>query len=72
MSSRQFCDQSARAFFGGQCKLNDPVFLNLFDLVDSRSLQMGAEKLTEGGRCRWVLKGRRGEMETGEFVDGTR
>ena len=31
----QFYDQSAGTFLGGQCKLNDPVSLNLFDLVDS-------------------------------------
>ncbi len=68
----QLCDQSAGTFLGSQCKLNDPVSLNLFDLVDSRPLQMGAEKLTEGWRCRWILKGCRGEVQTGELLDGTR
>ncbi len=63
----QFCDQSAGTFLGGQCKLNDPVSLNLFDLVDSCPLQMGTEKLTERWRRRWILKGRRGEVETGSF-----
>jgi hypothetical protein len=65
---RQFCDQFAGTFLGSQCKLNDPVSLNLFDLVDSRPLQMGAEELTERGRCRWVLKGCRGKVQTGEFL----
>ena len=64
----QLCDQSAGTFLGGQCKLNDPVSLNLFDLVDSCPLQMGAEKLTEGWRCRWILKGCCGEVQTGGFL----
>ena len=55
-------------FLGGQCKLDDPVSVNLFDLVDSCPLQMGAEKLTEGWRRRWVLKGCRGEVQTGGFL----
>jgi len=42
--------------------------LNLFDLVYSCPLQMGAEKLTEGRRRRWILKGFRGEVETGGFL----
>jgi len=46
----QLGDQSAGTFLGSQCKKDDPVSLNLFDLIDSCPLQMGAEKLTEG---RW-------------------
>lgn len=61
----QFQDQSARTFFGRQRKLNNPVSLNLFDLVDVRTLQMGAEELAEGWRCRRILKGRGHEMESG-------
>jgi hypothetical protein len=63
----QFCDQSAGTFFGSQGKLNDSVSLNLFDLVDACSLQVSAEKLTEGWRCRWILEGRRGDVEPAGF-----
>ena len=61
----QFRDQSAGTFFGRQHKLNNPVSLNLFDLVDARTLQMGAEELAKGWRCRWILKGRSHDMESG-------
>ena len=63
----QLCDQSAGTFLGGECMLDDSVPLSLFDLVDSCPLQMGTEKLTEWRRCRWILKGYRGEVETGSF-----
>jgi hypothetical protein len=61
----QFKDQSAGAFLGCQRKLNNPVSLNLFDLVDARTLQMGAEELAEGWRCGRILKGRSNHMESG-------
>ena len=61
----QLRDQSAGTFLGGQCKLNDSVFLKLLDLVDSCPLQMGAEKLTEGWRGQWGVKGCRGDVNPG-------
>jgi hypothetical protein len=39
----------------------------LFELADSRCLQMGTKKLAEGWRSWWILKGCRGEVETGGF-----
>jgi hypothetical protein len=53
----QLQKQSVGALFGRQCQLNDPVLVNLFNLVDVRSLQVGAEKLTEGRGGRRILKG---------------
>jgi hypothetical protein len=64
----QRCNQSTGTFFGGQRELNDSVPLNLFDLIDSRPLQMRPEKLTEGWRCRWIPKSSRGEVQTGGFL----
>src|SRR5512141_2916448 len=63
----QLCDQPAGTFFGGQGKLNDPVSLNLFDLVDACPLQMGAEELTEGKGRRGILKGCGSDVEPGGF-----
>lgn len=65
--SCQFGDQSAGTFLGVQCQLNDPVTGDLLDSVDACALEVGAEKLTEGGRRRWILECFPGEVETGGF-----
>ena len=65
--SCQFGDQGAGTFLGVECQLNDPVTGDLLDSVDACALEMGAEKLTEGGWRRWILKGFRGEVETDGF-----
>ena len=65
--SCQLRNQLTGTFLGRQSKLNDPDSINLFDLVDSCALQMRTEKLTEGWRCRWILKSCCGEVKTGGF-----
>jgi hypothetical protein len=59
----QFTDDRAGAFLAGDLQFNNPVGLNLTDFVESGSLDVGSEKLAEGGRCWRVEMGTGGEVE---------
>ena len=48
-----------------ELQLNNTVMLDLANIVESRTLKMGPEKLAEGRWRRWVEIGTSGEMDSG-------
>ena len=65
LGSSQFTHDHARSVPAGHLQLDKAVVLDLMDVVQPGPLEVSAEKLAEGGWCRWVEMGASGEMQPG-------